>query len=159
MTIIDTFNDLVRPGVTSGCGGRGPWFDFWQGFLCLLLCFIVFVILLFCPKHIICHGILQFPLQCSLNIQQTLWPIIRVSRYRCNIFNNMLTKKWRYIIFVNSQCTFLTLIKTNNYRKTTWRTKTLPKQRCMLHIITMFNIKQTSHFLYSLLFVHFHIHN
>jgi len=39
-------------GNASALGARGPGFNPWlrQGFLCLMLCFVVVVFLLFCPK-------------------------------------------------------------------------------------------------------------
>ena len=44
-------------GNASESGARGPGFNswLWKGFLCLILCFVVVEVLLFCSKHIICH--------------------------------------------------------------------------------------------------------
>ena len=53
-------------GNVSALGARGPGFNpqLRQGFLCLIFCFVVVVVLLFVQKHIICHKNLQFLLQC-----------------------------------------------------------------------------------------------
>jgi len=53
-------------GKASALGARGPGFNphLLAGFLCLIVCFVVVVFLLFfCQKYIICHKSLQFLLQ------------------------------------------------------------------------------------------------
>ena len=52
-----------------------------------VFCFVVVLSLLLCPKHIICHEILQILFNFnSLSILQNLWPIIRGTSYRPSIF-------------------------------------------------------------------------
>jgi len=53
-------------GKASALGARSPGFNprLRQGFLCLIFCFVVVVILLFVHKHIICRNILQILLRC-----------------------------------------------------------------------------------------------
>ena len=61
------YSQLTRlcSGNAFALGARGPGFNPQprQGFLCLIFYFVVFVFLLFCQKHIICHKSLQFLLQ------------------------------------------------------------------------------------------------
>jgi len=53
LTSIDRFSSQWSKGNTSDCGARGPGFGYrlWQGFLCLLLCFVVAVLIFFCEKN------------------------------------------------------------------------------------------------------------
>ena len=91
---------LVRKQITellSDGGARGPGFNsqLWQGCLFAFLFCCCCVLRFFCPKAIVmkfCNSFCTVTSFSIINILQTLWPIIRVSRYRLSIFQyNLLT--------------------------------------------------------------------
>ena len=89
------YSQLTRwcSGNASALGARGPGFNprLRQGFLCLIFCFVVVVLLLFLSKNTLfiakyCNSFYNVNLFSILNVLQDFWPIIRVKRYRPSIF-------------------------------------------------------------------------
>jgi len=97
LTTIDTFSRLGDRGNASKWGARGPVFDswLWQGFLYLILCFVVVVFLHFLskPHYWSHHFAISFAMCIRLvfNMLRNLWPLIRVPRY--SIFNTQILRR------------------------------------------------------------------
>jgi len=89
------YSQLTRwcSGNASALGARCPVFNprLQQGFLCLIFCFVVVVLLLFLSKNTLfiakyCNAFNNVNLFSILRVLQDLWSIIRVKRYRHSIF-------------------------------------------------------------------------